>query len=336
MIVGALTSGTAFAAVDGPDGPRIAYLTLDRSKSRVEIRAAGPGGGSQRMLVGGRRGSAAPVPEFGWAPSWSPDGRRIAFGARSRGSDRIFLVSVPGGEQRPIPNTEGGFAPVFAPDGRSIAFARARIRSRITFPKKPGDPFDIYSYDSITTWVIRLDGSGARRLTPWRDALEVIPSSFSPDGSVLAVSERDERRGLLDSAVLLEVGRAWPAGRRLIAREATRPSFSPDGSRIALITYLPGVRPKLGRYGWYRGGLTVIDADGSKSRTLVRTSFDEQSPPSWDPSGQRLAYTEGTSVIEVNADGTCRKKVFEGTSTRLFYGPLWQPGPDRAAGRIDC
>jgi hypothetical protein len=220
---------------------------------------------------------------------------------------------------------------VLSPDGKTIAFARARIRS--SFRISPSGLPVIRSYDSITTWTIEIDGGGQRRLTPWRNGLEIRPSSFSPDGSLLAASRFEESDEHFEDAILIKTdGSGWS----LLASNATRPSFSPDGSHIALFTYLPRVRPPLGRYGFYRGGLTVMKADGTESRFLARAPFAEQSPPSWDPSAERLAYTEHTSVLEINVDGTCRRKVLTGVKERLYFGPAWQPGPGRGAGRMDC
>jgi Tol biopolymer transport system component len=281
------------------------------------------------VIAGGTLRTKGPLPEFGFAPTWSPDGRSLAFAGTVDGRLQIFLTAVPGGRVRAVPGTRGGFAPVFAPDGRTIAFARARIRSHIGLPDR--GPPKIWSYASVTTWTITIDGSNPRRLTPWRNGLEVMPSSFSPDGTILAASRFDERVPHFDDAIAL---RTDGSGTSLLAASATRPAFSPDGSRIALITYLPRVRPRLGRHGFYRGGLTVMSADGTESKFLARTTFNEQSPPGWDPSGERLAYTERTSILEINVDGTCRRKIFAGTPDQLYFGPTWQPG--REAGEIDC
>ena len=70
--------------------------------------------------------------------------------------------------------------------------------------------------------------------------------------------------------------------------------------------------------------------------------------PSWDPSGQRIAFTklndlEGSplglvkarSIEEVNADGTCPMSV-PSLRRGFFSGAAWQPGPGREAGRIAC
>jgi hypothetical protein len=67
--------------------------------------------------------------------------------------------------------------------------------------------------------------------------------------------------------------------------------------------------------------------------------------PSWDPSGERLAFTlsriddwgpeNGNKVMTINADGTCLTRVFIDPEMTV-YGTAWQPGPGREAGRIGC
>lgn len=325
-----LSATLAAAAPAVPAGPQIAYLARDRAESTVELRVASPAGGKPRVVAGGR--NARVLPSFVGSPSWSPDGRWIAFAGHGRGRNGIYLVGVADGNLRPIPNTRGGFAPVFAPDGDSIAFARMRF-SRMVLPRKPGDLPRIVGYDSATAWTIGVDGKGARRLTPWRPWVEIVPASFAPDGMTLAASERDQSDRVRESVITLSRD---GSGRRVISREATAPSFSPDGSRIAMVTHLAAVRPKLGRYGWYRGAITTVSADGSERRRFARTSYFDQPPPSWDPAGEVLAYTEGGSIVVINADGTCRRKILKRSAARVFQGPAWRPGPGRGAGRIAC
>jgi WD40-like Beta Propeller Repeat len=196
------------------------------------------------------------------------------------------------------------------------------------------DPESFLKPGARLRWTIEIDGSSPHRLTQWRNGLEIVPSSFSPDGSVIAASEADEGESDVEyNAIALQVD---GSGSSLISPDASWPSFSPDGSQIALIARLAHTEPRRGRYGFYRGAVTVMQADHTEARRLARTSFYEQSPPSWDPSGERLAYTEATTAMEINVDGSCRTKVLLGKKELLYFGPVWQPGPGREAGRIEC
>lgn len=324
-----LVSITAAAGGAVPPGPRLAFQTLNRA-SRVTIQTAGPNGSGRQVLIDAMRHTKLPRPLPGFAPAWSPNGRRIVFAGREGGVLKLFAVPAGGGKARPIPGTDGAFDPVLSPGGHTVAFARARIRAHIGVPK--GGPPVISSYTSVTTWTIGIDGRGAQRLTAWRNGLEITPSSFSPDGRVLAASQFDEDKLAYEAVALQTDG----SGASVLAHDAYQPAFSPDGTEIALILHLAHLEPKAGRLGSYRGEVAVMNADGSGIRRLARTSFGEQSPPSWDPSGARLAYTQARSIVEMNADGSCRKRVFTETAKVSYYGPAWQPGTGREASRISC
>jgi Tol biopolymer transport system component len=66
-------------------------------------------------------------------PSWSPDGRKIAFDSARTGQDEIFSMDANGGGVQQL--TEGGtnLEPAWSPDGRLIAFASDRTGNRDLF-----------------------------------------------------------------------------------------------------------------------------------------------------------------------------------------------------------
>jgi dipeptidyl aminopeptidase/acylaminoacyl peptidase len=98
-------------------------------------------GGAPRRLT--RRG--------GLSPSWSPDGRQLAFIRERAGRPNVYVVRRKGGGLRRL-TRRGGYAPCWSPDGRWIAFIRAG---------------DVY--------VVRSKGGGRRRLVnaPSRDSFDL-------------------------------------------------------------------------------------------------------------------------------------------------------------------
>jgi Tol biopolymer transport system component len=214
---------------------------------------------------------------------------------------------------------EGG-NPVTAPDGHVVA----------------------YPHDGSIR-LLDLTSGSVRRAIPWRLRTDFEPSSFSPDGSKLA-GTTSPGGGFGDAvAVDLRTGHV-----SLLAREAAEPIYSPDGSEVAFIRW------KNWRTTWVDDGSPPIDElrvtrVGTFPRSrLLRRSRKLLVRPSWDPSGEQIAFTrtrviengyddprKGDALMAINADGTCLKRIYSDPETTL-YDATWQPGPGREAGRIAC
>lgn len=337
-----LVASTARAAA--PEEPRLAFLEYVNQPDALRVATGNASLGERTALAGGGR-RVRPFPYGLSGPAWSPDGALIAFtGMRGPSSGlfkpprrQIYLVAADGSGLVAIPGTREGFGPVFFPDGRRIAFAKS----------KWGLPGVLRK--SISVWSVGLDGSGLTQLTEWAPGIEDLPSSSSPDGSILAFTHRDAIRERVDARAL----RLGDGSSFVLARNAKWPRYSPDGSRIAFL----GVEAVDGGSCCELGdGFTVdlytMNANRSSRRRLTDTPLKAEQPPSWDPSGERLAYmTAGSpaealgsyvdSVMQVNADGTCPSRISApvlrpGGHWVAFDFPVWRPGPGREAGRIAC
>jgi Tol biopolymer transport system component len=337
-----LAAGAAMAAA--PAGPRLAVIKLSSKPSRIELVTVNRNGGDPLRLAGGGR-RARPFLNFFSPLSWSPDGEQVGFSGFvgfGRGDDReaiekLFVVGADGSGLRAVPGTKEGSGPVFSPDGRTIAFSRSVNRDG---PTTVGGKRWERGFHGSSIWTVDLLTGAQRQLTPWEDEVEYIASSFSPDGSTLLAAH--------ESSLLLEPEpvaiRLDGSGSRRLFNDGFSPVYSPDGSKIALVRDVE-------EYGEDRGESTdlfVMRADGTGIRRLTRTPGLIELAPSWDPSGERLAYVRlplnrsedapfgfRIALMQVNADGTCETKVVSAPRT-YFFVPAWQPGPGREAGRIKC
>jgi Tol biopolymer transport system component/tetratricopeptide (TPR) repeat protein len=151
-----LTEGTNMAAAVSPDGRQIAIDLVGR------IWVLPSEGGEATPLIGELWDARQ--------PSWSPDGREIAFQAYLDGNYHIWVVDLQGHTRQ---LTSGPFdhrEPNWSPDGGSIVFSSDRAGT----------------YD---LWTLDVESDALRRLTTGTG--NEWGGSFSPDGGEIAYSVRD-------------------------------------------------------------------------------------------------------------------------------------------------
>lgn len=299
----------------------------------------GPSGEHPRLLVGGEGFYV------GDSLSWSANGERLAFPVDEvesaaeepfgTGWSVAAVAKLDAGATDAFPRgfLNGG-KPVMSPDGNSVVFQRIKL-----FKTLPGR--ESYLFKS-SIWRLDVEDGSARRVTRWRLQGFIEPGSISPDGSTLLADSFGYRVPEGVVAVDLRSDRV-----SLLARAASEPTYSPDGTRLAFL------RDKTRHFNLPKPNrpiteLWVAQADGSAARRVLRKK-GYISFPSWDPSGSRISFTynpaaeatgeeepePGNKVMAVNADGTCLTTVFSDPDATA-YASAWRPGAGRGAGPISC
>jgi TolB protein len=220
---------------------------------RDDIWVADPDGRHARRLTRGRGA------EFD--PSWSPDGRQIAYRDSRRGlnlDDEIYVVDAARRRRRNLTRSPSNqWSPAWSPDGRLIAF-----------------------YDGQLA-VMSADGSDQHVLTK----VEGEYPAWAPDGKRIAfMSAEPGARGGNPNYDIFVANRDGSRLRKLTSwpGEDGWPAWSPDGHWIAFSTTHNAI-------GGARYALYVMRADGSGKHRLP--TGGEGDFPVWAPDGKTIMFS---------------------------------------------
>jgi Tol biopolymer transport system component len=196
-------------------------------------------------------------------PSWSPDGRKLAFHSNRDGNSEIYVMDADGGGEVVRLTVNGAIdqLPHLSPDGRTVAFTSNRSGN-----------FEIYT--------VSADGSGNPSRLTEHTAIDAWPD-FSPDGTKLAFGS--DRDGDLDIWVLSLDGSMSLVNvtNDLISADGTPtnerwPTWSPDGQQIAAWS---GLGAGLGQDARIR----AFAADGSGGSIDLSPVSHGAAFPDWGP-----------------------------------------------------
>jgi dipeptidyl aminopeptidase/acylaminoacyl peptidase len=315
-----------------PDGAQTVFVVTTADRERNDYRS--------RLWIVPNDGSVPPRPLTGGpgkdtSPRLSPDGRTVAFisdriptvyppGVErgERGRPQLWVLELAGGEARQVTALRQGAAdPTWSPDGRQLAFT-SQVGGPDDEPSEPGQSTADRAKEradqvrEITTLKYKFDGLGYLNGQKRHLFIADVPTD---DGPPVAARQ-------LTSC-------AW---------NHSQPAWSPDGSRLACVSYREADEDLT-----FRSDIWTITIAEQVCRKLT-SSGGASNAPAWSPDGTTIAYLghqegEGTAAMTrlwaVAADGDtpphCISADFDrdlGNSTLTDQtlpggaeGPVWSP-----------
>lgn len=117
---------------------KLVYVTTNRGRTRFNLNYADADGAREQLIYSSKH----PI----ISPTWSPDGKTIAYVSFENGRSEIFFQQLATGKREKVVAFNGSnSAPAFSPDGTQLAFVLSKL----------GNP-DIYVMDLATRQVRRM------------------------------------------------------------------------------------------------------------------------------------------------------------------------------------
>jgi Tol biopolymer transport system component len=218
-------------------------------------------------------------------PSWSPDGRWIAFTRRNVHLADLFVMRADGSHVRRVLKLRGAeTCPRWSPDGNRLAF----VRMDGTLPSPVH-----------AVYTVGVDGRGLRKLSPLNEAWEI--TDWGRNARILFESDYPPETRLSIWSM-----RADGSDRRRITEGLTEthrhPRWSPDSRRIAFTNDREGDEE-----------LWLMNADGSGMTPLTNNTITDFEP-GWSPDGRKLVFARTVAnkqpeIFIANADGSGERRL---------------------------
>ena len=257
-----------------------------------------------------------------YSPSFSPNGKQIAFASSRSGNSEIYLMDVTGSNLRQVT-----FTPDFNEDTpRFLGDTLYLVHSRE--PKSAGEAHIVLQSDGTTPvytgiYATHLDREVTQELLPL--GLGVRAPCLSPDWKRVVYEASRARTLDLYTLDLHGIDLEDMEGRTIVPTPITdseadegSPTFFPDGKRIAFVSAGPeGTGPRRAAPGRSKPlhQIYTINIDGSDEKHLNPNPYDCYSPVI-APDGKTIAFVSGRmddiEIYLMDIDGTNERRITSG------------------------
>ena len=288
-----------------PDGRVIRYIANDEKSGTASLwEISAEGSSPVRLLLGGN--ATRGMDDF--AGEWSRDGRYFFYGYTRDDRSDIWALH----ETRPWYATLGGAAGQRHTEVLQITKGPVGLHT----PVPTADGKKILAVAMIErAELVRYDAA-SRSYQPFMGGISADGLTFSRDGDWVAYTTFPERalwRSKADGSARQQLTFA--------PTEALLPCWSPDASRIAFMSRVPGKTWKI----------YLLAAGGGTPEAITNEDEDEANP-TWSPDGERLAYagapwvkgwTPASTAIQVLDLRTSKRQVLP--NSQGLWSPRWSP-----------
>ena len=265
-----VVDGVAIKASGGAD------FDVAQNGSLAYVSDVSRASGVSRSLVWvDREGAATPLTrqrDDYWYPRVSPDGQRVAVAVNDGSDVDLWVLDVERETRTRL--TFGGdnrYYPIWTPDGSRLTYADNNTNRIVWTPTGgTGDTTPLLGRDSDAL----------------RDVRAALPTSWSPDGTVLAfyVDHPETGRDIWIVPVAPDGTPGTPEAFLVTPFQERGATFSPDGQWLAFVSNKSGqnevyVRPYPGP-----GDEFTISSGGGQE-------------PTWSPDGRELFYRRGEADV---------------------------------------
>ena len=232
-------------------------------------------------------------------PRISPDGKRFAIAVGEDNQTDVWVYDLESDSFRRL-TYEGTYnenCPVWTPDGQWIVFSSERQGQ-----------FHLYRK--------RADGSSGVELLATTQSRS-YPSSWSPDGNVLALTERPS--GNTDVSILLKEDGGTPRPFISSPENEWSPQFSPNGKWLAYLSIGTGTDRSNSVY------VRPYPEPDVTWLVLGKQDFRMWPQLAWSPDGSELFHCDGQKMTAVSVQ---MEPKFKASKPRVLFEGSYLPGFD--------